>query len=68
LHSCHTRILLSFLPQHGLKETATECEGLGATVHTFVVDCSKREEIYSAAEKVGEIGTCAKAYPDMLGV
>ncbi|XP_010708024.1 estradiol 17-beta-dehydrogenase 11-like [Meleagris gallopavo] len=38
--------------KHGLKETATECEGLGATVHTFVVDCSKREEIYSAAEKV----------------
>lgn len=54
MHSCHTRILLSFLPQHGLKETATECEGLGATVHTFVVDCSKREEIYSAAEKVRE--------------
>ncbi|NXK57315.1 DHB11 dehydrogenase, partial [Chauna torquata] len=49
--------VLSFLSQHGLKETAAECERLGATVQAFVVDCSKREEIYSAAEKVKkEIG------------
>ncbi|XP_052538984.1 estradiol 17-beta-dehydrogenase 11-like [Tympanuchus pallidicinctus] len=47
-----SRLVLWDVEAHGLKETATECEGLGATVHTFVVDCSKREEIYSAAEKV----------------
>uniref|UniRef100_A0A8V0XNY8 Estradiol 17-beta-dehydrogenase 11 n=1 Tax=Gallus gallus TaxID=9031 RepID=A0A8V0XNY8_CHICK len=46
-----SRLVLWDVEAHGLKETATECEGLGATVHTFVVDCSKREEIYSAAEK-----------------
>ncbi|KYO38068.1 estradiol 17-beta-dehydrogenase 11 isoform B [Alligator mississippiensis] len=45
------------LQQHGIEETAAECQRLGATVHTFVVDCSKREEIYRAAEKVKkEIG------------
>uniref|UniRef100_A0A8C0FS75 Estradiol 17-beta-dehydrogenase 11 n=1 Tax=Bubo bubo TaxID=30461 RepID=A0A8C0FS75_BUBBB len=39
------------------EDTAAECERLGATVQAFVVDCSKREEIYSAADKVKkEIG------------
>ncbi|KAM7021361.1 estradiol 17-beta-dehydrogenase 11-like isoform 2-T2 [Passerculus sandwichensis] len=38
--------------KHGVEETAAECQKLGATVQTFVVDCSKREEIYSAADKV----------------
>ncbi|NWT63137.1 DHB11 dehydrogenase, partial [Erythrocercus mccallii] len=38
--------------QHGIEETAAECQKLGATVQTFVVDCSKREEIYGAADKV----------------
>uniref|UniRef100_A0A8V0XK46 Estradiol 17-beta-dehydrogenase 11 n=1 Tax=Gallus gallus TaxID=9031 RepID=A0A8V0XK46_CHICK len=47
-----SRLVLWDVEAHGLKETAAECEGLGASVHTFVVDCSKREEIYSAAEKV----------------
>uniref|UniRef100_A0A8B9FBP6 Estradiol 17-beta-dehydrogenase 11 n=1 Tax=Amazona collaria TaxID=241587 RepID=A0A8B9FBP6_9PSIT len=49
---------LSFLPlQHSVEETAAECKRLGATVQAFVVDCSKREEIYSTAEKVKqEIG------------
>uniref|UniRef100_A0A8C3EP76 Estradiol 17-beta-dehydrogenase 11 n=1 Tax=Corvus moneduloides TaxID=1196302 RepID=A0A8C3EP76_CORMO len=43
--------------RHGVEETAAECQKLGATVQTFVVDCSKREEIYSAADKVKkEIG------------
>ncbi|XP_019381879.1 PREDICTED: estradiol 17-beta-dehydrogenase 11-like isoform X3 [Gavialis gangeticus] len=41
--------------QHGIEETAAECKRLGATVHTFVVDCSKREEIYRAAEKDHQI-------------
>uniref|UniRef100_A0A8B9R3G3 Estradiol 17-beta-dehydrogenase 11 n=1 Tax=Anas platyrhynchos TaxID=8839 RepID=A0A8B9R3G3_ANAPL len=47
-----SRLVLWDVDTHGLRETAAECEKLGATVHTFVVDCSKREEIYSAAEKV----------------
>ncbi|XP_031452522.1 estradiol 17-beta-dehydrogenase 11-like [Phasianus colchicus] len=47
-----SRLVLWDVEAHGLKETAAECEELGATVHSFVVDCSKREEIYSAAEKV----------------
>uniref|UniRef100_A0A493T1E6 Estradiol 17-beta-dehydrogenase 11 n=1 Tax=Anas platyrhynchos platyrhynchos TaxID=8840 RepID=A0A493T1E6_ANAPP len=46
-----SRLVLWDVDTHGLRETAAECEKLGATVHTFVVDCSKREEIYSAAEK-----------------
>ncbi|XP_021251989.1 estradiol 17-beta-dehydrogenase 11-like isoform X1 [Numida meleagris] len=49
---CQSRLVLWDVEAHGLKETAAECERLGATVHTFVVDCSKREEIYSAAKKV----------------
>jgi len=51
-----TRVFLSCLSQHGVEDTAAECERLGATVQAFVVDCSKREEIYRAAEKVGEQG------------
>ncbi|NXU54661.1 DHB11 dehydrogenase, partial [Turnix velox] len=35
-----------------VEATAAECQKLGATVQAFVVDCSKREEIYSTAEKV----------------
>lgn len=49
-------VCLFCLLQHGVEDTAAECERLGATVQAFVVDCSKREEIYSAAEKVGEQG------------
>ncbi|KFW86236.1 Estradiol 17-beta-dehydrogenase 11 [Manacus vitellinus] len=52
-----SRLVLWDISKHGVEETAAECKGLGATVETFVVDCSKREEIYSAAEKVKkEIG------------
>ncbi|XP_017928734.1 estradiol 17-beta-dehydrogenase 11 [Manacus vitellinus] len=52
-----SRLVLWDISKHGVEETAAECQGLGATVETFVVDCSKREEIYSAAEKVKkEIG------------
>ncbi|PKK28830.1 estradiol 17-beta-dehydrogenase 11 [Columba livia] len=47
-----SRLVLWDINKHGLEETAAECERLGATVQTFVVDCSKREEIYSTAEKV----------------
>lgn len=38
----------------GVEETATECRKLGAKVYTYVVDCSKREEITTAAAKVKE--------------
>ncbi|KAK4818619.1 hypothetical protein QYF61_016590 [Mycteria americana] len=52
-----SRLVLWDINKHGVEETAAECERLGATVEAFVVDCSKREEIYSAAEKVKkEIG------------
>ncbi|NWI55029.1 DHB11 dehydrogenase, partial [Calyptomena viridis] len=52
-----SRLVLWDISKHGVEETAAECKRLGATVQTFVVDCSKREEIYSTAEKVKkEIG------------
>uniref|UniRef100_A0A8C5MDK5 Uncharacterized protein n=1 Tax=Leptobrachium leishanense TaxID=445787 RepID=A0A8C5MDK5_9ANUR len=42
---------------NGVTETAEECRRLGATAHIYVVDCSKRLDIYNAAEKVKrEIG------------
>ncbi|XP_052628869.1 estradiol 17-beta-dehydrogenase 11-like [Harpia harpyja] len=47
-----SRLVLWDINKHGVEDTAAECERLGATVQAFVVDCSKREEICSAAEKV----------------
>ncbi|NXB18290.1 DHB13 dehydrogenase, partial [Rhagologus leucostigma] len=47
-----SRLVLWDINKHGVEETAAECQKLGATVQTFVVDCSKREEIYSTADKV----------------
>ncbi|CAI5784696.1 Uncharacterized protein PODLI_1B011090 [Podarcis lilfordi] len=47
-----SKLVLWDLNKHGVEETAEECRNLGATVHASVVDCSVREEIYSAAEKV----------------
>lgn len=40
------------LLQHGVEGTAEACRKLGATAYAITVDCSNREEIYSAAEKV----------------
>ncbi|NXA96064.1 DHB11 dehydrogenase, partial [Melanocharis versteri] len=51
-----SRLVLWDINKHGVEETAAECQKLGATVQAFVVDCSKREEIYSAADKVGQQG------------
>ncbi|KAM4674037.1 estradiol 17-beta-dehydrogenase 11-like [Amazona ochrocephala] len=52
-----SRLVLWDISKHSVEETAAECKRLGATVQAFVVDCSKREEIYSTAEKVKqEIG------------
>ncbi|XP_041267825.1 estradiol 17-beta-dehydrogenase 11-like [Onychostruthus taczanowskii] len=54
-----SRLVLWDINKHGVEETAAECQKLGATVQSFVVDCSKREEIYSAADKVGYATTRA---------
>lgn len=49
-----SKLVLWDINKHGLEETAAECKRLGAKVHTFVVDCSNREDIYSSAKKVKE--------------
>ncbi|KAJ6657461.1 hypothetical protein lerEdw1_002396 [Lerista edwardsae] len=55
-----SKLVLWDINKHAVETTAEECRRLGATVHTFVVDCSLKEEIYSAAEKVkrnvGDVG------------
>ncbi|KAF7252822.1 Estradiol 17-beta-dehydrogenase 11 [Varanus komodoensis] len=52
-----SKLVLWDLNKKGLEETAEGCKQLGAEVHAFRVDCSVKEEIYSAAEKVKrEIG------------
>ncbi|XP_003414237.1 estradiol 17-beta-dehydrogenase 11 [Loxodonta africana] len=52
-----SKLVLWDINKHGVEETAAECRRLGAKTHAFVVDCSKREEIYNAAKKVNaEIG------------
>ncbi|XP_053311770.1 estradiol 17-beta-dehydrogenase 11-like [Spea bombifrons] len=45
-------LVLWDINKNGLKETASECRTIGAKVYTYVVDCSKREEIHAAADKV----------------
>nr|XP_056711118.1 estradiol 17-beta-dehydrogenase 11-like [Euleptes europaea] len=49
-HQC--KLALWDINKHGIEETAEECRKLGAAVHTYVVDCRKREEIYRTADKV----------------
>lgn len=49
-----TKLVLWDINKNGIEETAAKCRKLGAQVHPFVVDCSQREEIYSAAKKVKE--------------
>lgn len=49
-----SKLVLWDINKHGIEETAAECRKLGASVHTFVVDCSKREDIYNSAKKVKE--------------
>ncbi|XP_042326185.1 estradiol 17-beta-dehydrogenase 11-like isoform X2 [Sceloporus undulatus] len=48
-HQCE--LVLWDINKRGVEETAEECRRLGATAHAFVVDCSKKEDIYKAAEK-----------------
>ncbi|KAM9329080.1 17-beta-hydroxysteroid dehydrogenase 13-like [Gastrophryne carolinensis] len=45
-------LVLWDIKKKSIEETATECRKLGAKVYTYLVDCSKREEISAAAEKV----------------
>ncbi|XP_044284853.1 estradiol 17-beta-dehydrogenase 11-like [Varanus komodoensis] len=53
-------LVLWDINKDGVEETAEECRKLGAVAHAFVVDCSKREDIYCAAKKVkAEIGDVA---------
>ncbi|XP_054845727.1 17-beta-hydroxysteroid dehydrogenase 13-like [Eublepharis macularius] len=47
-----SRLVLWDINKHGVQETAEACRKLGATAQVFTVDCSNREEIYNAAEKV----------------
>lgn len=49
-----SKLVLWDINKHGIEETAAECRKLGAQARAFVVDCSNREEIYSAAKKVKE--------------
>lgn len=50
----NTKLVLWDINKNGIEETAAKCRKLGAQVHPFVVDCSQREEIYSAVRKVKE--------------
>ncbi|XP_074084224.1 17-beta-hydroxysteroid dehydrogenase 13-like [Macrotis lagotis] len=47
-----SKLVLWDINKHGVEETAAECRKLGATTHAFVVDCSKKEEIYSMINKI----------------
>ncbi|XP_048220417.1 estradiol 17-beta-dehydrogenase 11 [Perognathus longimembris pacificus] len=46
------KLVLWDINKHGIEETAAQCKKLGAQAHSYVVDCSNREEIYSTAKKV----------------
>ncbi|XP_075058898.1 17-beta-hydroxysteroid dehydrogenase 13-like [Mixophyes fleayi] len=48
----HSVLVLLDINKNGIEETAAECKQIGATVYTYVVDCSKRENINAAADKV----------------
>ncbi|XP_069092143.1 17-beta-hydroxysteroid dehydrogenase 13-like isoform X2 [Pleurodeles waltl] len=47
-------LVLWDINKQGVEETAAECRELGAAAHAYMVDCSKREDIYRAADKVKE--------------
>lgn len=52
-----SKLVLWDINKHGIEETVAECRKLGAQAHSFVVDCSNREDVYNAAKKVkAEIG------------
>ncbi|XP_075060325.1 17-beta-hydroxysteroid dehydrogenase 13-like isoform X2 [Mixophyes fleayi] len=45
-------LILWDINKEEVEETAEQCRKLGAIAYAYVVDCSKRNEIYAAAEKV----------------
>lgn len=45
-------VVLWDINKEGVEETADLCSKLGAKAYAYVVDCSKRNDIYTAAEKV----------------
>ncbi|XP_015674800.1 estradiol 17-beta-dehydrogenase 11 [Protobothrops mucrosquamatus] len=47
-----SRLVLWDINKPGIQETAEECRKLGVEAYPYVVDCSLRDEIYTAAEKV----------------
>ncbi|XP_073493134.1 17-beta-hydroxysteroid dehydrogenase 13-like [Phyllobates terribilis] len=47
-----TILVLWDINKDGIEETAEQCRKLGAKAFTYVVDCSKKDEIYATAEKV----------------
>ncbi|XP_034296341.1 estradiol 17-beta-dehydrogenase 11 [Pantherophis guttatus] len=47
-----SRLVLWDVNKSCLEETAEDCRKLGVEAYPYVVDCSLKEEIYSAAEKV----------------
>ncbi|XP_072261428.1 17-beta-hydroxysteroid dehydrogenase 13-like [Pyxicephalus adspersus] len=50
-------VVLWDINKEGVEETANQCRKLGAKAYAYVVDCSKRNDIYAAAEKVkSEVG------------
>ncbi|XP_036618895.1 17-beta-hydroxysteroid dehydrogenase 13 [Trichosurus vulpecula] len=52
-----SKLVLWDINKHGVEETAAECRKLGATARAYVVDCSKKEEIYTMIDKIkNEVG------------
>uniref|UniRef100_A0A2H6N2N5 Estradiol 17-beta-dehydrogenase 11 n=1 Tax=Micrurus carvalhoi TaxID=3147026 RepID=A0A2H6N2N5_9SAUR len=47
-----SRLVLWDINKSGIEQTAEDCRKLGVEAYPYVVDCSLKEEIYSAAEKV----------------
>ncbi|XP_070587105.1 estradiol 17-beta-dehydrogenase 11-like [Erythrolamprus reginae] len=47
-----SRLVLWDINKCGIQETAEDCRKLGVEAYPYVVDCSLKEDIYSAAEKV----------------
>ncbi|XP_066488395.1 17-beta-hydroxysteroid dehydrogenase 13-like [Tiliqua scincoides] len=47
-----SKLVLWDINKSAIEATAEGCRKLGATAHAYVVDCSVKEEIYRAAEKV----------------
>ncbi|KAM9329849.1 17-beta-hydroxysteroid dehydrogenase 13-like [Gastrophryne carolinensis] len=45
-------VVLWDINKKGVEETAEQCRNLGAKAYAYEVDCSKRNNIYSTAEKV----------------